>query len=94
MVEKRSSRLKKKYARSSKILWDYYQNVFEDHPPPHFHAVYGEYNAIFDIETLQMIEGDLPNRAIKIVLEWGAQHQKILLEMWNTQDFRKLPPLR
>lgn len=52
---------------------------FEDHPPPHFHAVYGEYNAIFDIETLQMIEGDLPNRAIKIVLEWGAQHQKILL---------------
>jgi hypothetical protein len=36
---------------------------FSDHPPPHFHVVYGEYNALFDIETLDMIEGDLPNRA-------------------------------
>ena len=33
---------------------------FGDHPPPHFHAVYGEYNALFNIETLEMIEGDLP----------------------------------
>jgi hypothetical protein len=67
---------------------------FGDHPPPHFHAVYGEYNAVFDIETLKMIEGDLPNRAEKMVLEWSAQHQQALLEMWNTQDFHKLPPLR
>jgi hypothetical protein len=45
---------------------------FGDHPPPHFHAVYGEYNAVFDVETLKMIEGDLPNRAEKMVLEWGV----------------------
>jgi hypothetical protein len=69
---------------------------FGDHPPPppHFHVIYGEYNAIFDIETLQMIEGDLPNRATKMVIEWGTQHQQTLLKMWNDQDFRKLPPLR
>jgi hypothetical protein len=65
-----------------------------DHAPPHFHAVYGEYNAIFDIETLQMIEGDLPGRAAKLVLEWGAENQTALLDMWSTQNFRKLPPLR
>lgn len=25
---------------------------FADHPPPHFHAIYGEYNAISNLETL------------------------------------------
>ena len=36
---------------------------FGDHPPPHFHAVYGEYNALVGIESLTIIEGDLLNRA-------------------------------
>jgi len=36
---------------------------FGDHPPPHFHVVYGEFNALFDIKTLSMIEGDIPRRA-------------------------------
>ncbi len=67
---------------------------FGDHPPPHFHAIYGEYNAIFNIETLEIIEGDLPNRAVKMILEWGLEHQKALLDIWNTQNFRKLPPLK
>lgn len=67
---------------------------FADHPPPHFHAIYGEYNALFNLETLEIIEGDLPNRATKMVIEWALMYQKELLEMWNTQDFRKLPPLK
>lgn len=29
---------------------------FGDHPPPHFHAVYGEHNALFNIETFEMID--------------------------------------
>ncbi|MGB3300421.1 MAG: DUF4160 domain-containing protein [Phormidesmis sp.] len=36
---------------------------FGDHPPPHFHAVYGEHNALIGIESLEIIEGDLPTRA-------------------------------
>jgi hypothetical protein len=66
---------------------------FSDHPPPHFHVVYGEYNALFDIETLDMIEGDLPNRAKKLVIEWATRYQTELLEMWTTKQFHKLPPL-
>ncbi|HJS19903.1 MAG TPA: DUF4160 domain-containing protein [Anaerolineales bacterium] len=31
-----------------------------EHGVPHFHAVYGEFNGVFAIETLEMIEGDLP----------------------------------
>ena len=38
---------------------------FLDHGVPHFHALYGEYNGVFDIDTLEMLVGDLPNRAKK-----------------------------
>lgn len=67
---------------------------FGDHPPPHFHAIYGEYNALVSIESLEIIEGDLPSRAQKLVLEWATLYQPDLLQMWNTQEFRKLPPLK
>jgi len=67
---------------------------FGDHPPPHFHAVYGEYNAVFNIETLEMTEGDLPARARKLVTEWARLYQADLKDMWNDQNFKKLPPLK
>ena len=67
---------------------------FGDHPPPHFYAIYGEYVALVDIETLRVIEGDLPSRAQKLILEWATLYQQDLMQMWNTQEFRKLPPLK
>jgi hypothetical protein len=66
---------------------------FGDHPPPHFHAVYGEYVGLFNIDTLEMIEGDLPNRAKKLVIEWATINRDELKYMWDTQEFHKLPPL-
>jgi len=66
---------------------------FGDHPPPHFHAVYGEYMGLFNLDTLEMIEGDLPSRANKLVIEWATIYQNELREMWNKQEFHKLPPL-
>lgn len=64
-----------------------------EHGIPHFHAIYGEYNAVFDIQTLDMLEGDLPVRAQKLVREWGAQYQQELLLMWNSNEFKRLPGL-
>ncbi|HCY86009.1 MAG TPA: hypothetical protein DHV36_12810 [Desulfobacteraceae bacterium] len=66
---------------------------FGDHPPPHFHAVYGEYIALFDIDTLEVIEGDLPARARKLVVEWAKAYKVELKTIWETQEFKKLPPL-
>ncbi len=66
---------------------------FGDHPPPHFHAVYGEYIALVNIDTLEMIEGDLPTRAKKLVIEWANLYQAELKEIWQSQKFKKLPPL-
>ena len=41
---------------------------FGDHSPPHFHAVYGENLGLFNLQTLEMIEGDIPNRAKKLIV--------------------------
>ena len=40
-----------------------------------------------------MIEGDLPNRAKKLVLEWAKIHKDEMKKMWDAQEFHKLPPL-
>jgi hypothetical protein len=64
-----------------------------EHGVPHFHAVYGEFNGVFAIETLEMIEGDLPLRSQKLVKEWGAQYQNELLRMWQNNEFKQLPGL-
>jgi hypothetical protein len=66
---------------------------FGDHHPPHFHAVYGEYIGVFNIDSLELIEGDLPKRAEKLVKEWAEMHKKELRRMWDEQKFYKLPPL-
>ncbi|MBR9953351.1 DUF4160 domain-containing protein [Eubacteriaceae bacterium Marseille-Q4139] len=39
------------------------------------------------------MEGDLPRRALMLVQEWAEKNQEELLKIWNTQEFRELPPL-
>ena len=66
---------------------------FREHGIAHFHAIYGEYNGVFEISTLGMIEGDLPNRAQRLVREWAEQYQSELQRMWDTQEYIQLPGL-
>jgi len=66
---------------------------FREHGVPHFHAIYNEHNGVFEIETLNIIEGDLPKKAKSLIIEWAKPYQKDLLEMWNTQNFKKLTGL-
>lgn len=60
----------------------------------HFHALYAEYNGVFEIDFLEMIEGNLPNRAQKLDKEWAAMYKNDLIEMWGKQKFKKLPGLK
>lgn len=64
-----------------------------EHGAAHFHAVYGEFNGVFMIETLEMTEGDLPLRAERLVREWASQYREELLWMWQTNEFKHLPGL-
>mgnify|MGYP000928448460 FL=1 len=64
-----------------------------EHNPPHFHYIYGEYVGVIRIDTLEMIEGDLPNKALNLVKEWGEKYRTELIKMWDTQQFFELPSL-
>jgi hypothetical protein len=66
---------------------------FTKHGVPHFHALYGEYNGVFEVESLEMLEGDLPARAQRLVREWAEKYRSELLKMWHTQTYKKLPGL-
>jgi hypothetical protein len=71
---------------------------FDEHPPPHFHAEYGEHTAVIDIQTLSPIAGDMPPRALGLVVEWASQYQQQLLDLANRaadhQSLYRIPPLR
>lgn len=64
-----------------------------EHNPPHIHAIYGEYMGVIDIKSGNLIEGNLPIRALRLVQEWLSLHREELINIWNTQEFKKLPPL-
>ena len=53
---------------------------YSDHEPAHFHAIYGEYEALIEVETLSVFRGALPRRALALVLEWATLHRPELRE--------------
>ena len=64
-----------------------------EHNPPHIHIIYGDFSGMIDIQTGDLLEGDLPKRALKMAQEWTSAYKNDLMQIWNTQDFRELPPL-
>lgn len=71
---------------------------FNEHAPPHFHVEYAEYKASVNIQTLEIIEGNLSRRAQELVLDWAELHQKELLEDWELcrqhQEPKRIEPLK
>ena len=64
-----------------------------EHNPPHIHAIYGEYMSSINIKNLEVLEGDLPDKALKLVREWMKQNKKEIMEIWDSQNFKKIKPL-
>jgi Domain of unknown function (DUF4160) len=56
---------------------------FDEHPPPHFHARYGEFDAQIAIATGEVLHGSLPRRAQALVTEWAALHREELDADWE-----------
>lgn len=66
----------------------------KEHNPPHIHAITNDFAAPFLIENGEMqVEGTFPNKAKAMVKEFILKYQKELLEMWETEQYVKLPPL-
>jgi len=59
-----------------------------DHPLPHFHARYGDYEITVEIET-GVVRGEFPKRALRAVLEWTDINQDKLMLDWKLAEQRK-----
>ena len=70
---------------------------YRDHTPPHFHVKYGEHRASITVETLEVLEGNIPSRVLALVLEWVHLHRKELSEDWQLamekKPLKKIEPL-
>jgi hypothetical protein len=67
------------------------QMFWSDHAPPHFHALYGEYEILVNIKTLEVIRGKMPRRALSLVLEWASERRFELMEDWELCVTRQSP---
>ena len=66
-----------------------------DHAPPHFHAIYGEYEAKVLSSPIALLAGRLPPRVLALIVEWACQHQAELQANWLRCSRRKPPvPIR
>ncbi|WP_133510217.1 DUF4160 domain-containing protein [Candidatus Thiosymbion oneisti] len=64
---------------------------YDEHNPPHFHARYGKNKTAIDIRTLEVLEGKIPPRALKMVKEWASRHQQELMRAWKLAQGNKPP---
>ena len=72
------------------VIWMYRP----DHPPPHFHARYGEHDAKIELDTLRVIDGHLPTRALRLVRQWARLHPYDLQTNWaRAQALDELVPI-
>ena len=65
----------------------------KEHNPPHIHAITQDFDAPFSIETGEIMEGNFPPKAKALVKEFVQKYRRELLEMWETETYKKLPPL-
>ena len=61
---------------------------YRDHPPTHFHAIYGEYEALIEIESGAVYEGYLPGTAYYLVNRWRLLHLQERREDWDRARLR------
>ena len=65
----------------------------KEHNPPHTHAYYGEHEAIFGIQDGKVLFGTFPKEGTKLVRQFIFKYKDELLIMWETEVYKKLPPI-
>ena len=70
---------------------------YAEHGLPHFHALYAGSDASIRIDTLEILAGSLPDRALRLVQEWALRHREALAADWelarSARPLRQIPPL-
>lgn len=79
------------------ILIRMYKELNGQHNVPHFHAGYGEYEAVYDFDG-NVLEGKLPKKQHNLVVAWVEIHREELGANWKllceNEPFFKIEPLR
>ena len=70
---------------------------WREHQPPHFHATYGGEEVIVSIKEIEVIDGSIPSKQLKMLLGWAALHQDALMDNWllaeKKQELFPIKPL-
>ena len=63
------------------IIYMYYT----DHQPPHFHAFYGDYKAVFSLNG-DWQEGEIPSKQKRQIKVWAELHEEELNALWKLAE--------
>jgi len=76
------------------IIIRMYMEVGVPHHLPHFHAYYQDDVAIFSLEPIELMAGQMPRRQRRLVEAWAELHQAELLDDWRRlQDGQTPKPI-
>ena len=68
------------------------------HHRPHFHAIYADESAVFALDPIEFLAGNIPIRQRRFVEAWAELHHQELLEDWlllqSGEPFNKIEPLK
>lgn len=67
------------------------QIYFDDHPPAHFHAVFGGEVVQIGIANLDVLRGSLSATKLTVVRAWAANRKAQLMEAWNAVQAKRNP---
>jgi hypothetical protein len=64
---------------------------WDDHNPPHYHALYGEHEVWIVISNAAVLHGSLPTRALRLVRSWHQLHQMEIEAAWEKAKANQAP---
>jgi len=68
----------------------YINYSLDEHNPPHIHGVYDNKRCTVDLNGKVLVSGGLNKNILSLIIDFVNQHKNTLLEMWNTQNFKKI----
>jgi hypothetical protein len=76
------------------IIIRMYAELGSPHHSPHFHAYYQDQVAIYSINPVELIAGDMPQRQKRLIEAWAELHQQELTADWQRlQSGQKALPI-
>lgn len=70
----------------------------KEHNPPHFHAYYGEYEVLIDVNKCSVLKGYFPRKQLRLLIAWCELHKDELLANFklanNGEKVFEIEPLK